>query len=261
MAETAQARGMGTTAVGTQVLAEQLDFLSRHLPAPPSRVLDAGCGRGGLAAALVGRGHRVSAVDVDADAVAAARAAGAPAIRADLADLTGGPFDAVVFSLSLHHVARLDDVVARVRDLLVPTGVLVVDEFGWDGADEATASWFYDVGAVLDAAGLLRPRGRRGPTAAPLQRWIRHHRDDDPMHPAAAMLRAIAGPFRVVEQARVPYLHRYLGGWLPAGRTAAATFTALRAIESLRVERGELRPLGLRVVARPTVDREDRHDR
>ncbi|WP_308257906.1 class I SAM-dependent methyltransferase [Pseudonocardia lacus] len=237
------------TDVPTQVLTDQLEFLDAWLPDPPARVLDAGCGRGELAAALAERGHAVTAVDADPDAVAAARGAGVPAVLADIADFAGGPFDVVVFSLSLHHVGRLDETVARAAGLLAPGGVLVLDEFGWDAADRATATWFSDVRTLLDAAGVLSPGAGREPAPDALERWRHHHRDDDPMHSAADMLRAIAGPFRVVAEARVPYLHRYLGGWLGARPGAAEAFAALRAIEAMRVDQGELRPVGLRVVA------------
>jgi SAM-dependent methyltransferase len=228
-----------------------LEFLTRWLPPGPARVLDAGCGRGGLAAALDRLGHRVTAVDIDAEAVAAARAIGVPAIRADLAEFTGGPFDAVVCALSLHHVADLPGTLDRLAALLAPGGTLLVDEFGWEDADRPTATWFYDLAAVLGGAGLLRPGPDRTAPADPLRRWVQRHRDDEPMHPAHTMLRSIAARFSVVEHRRVPYLHRYLGGWLdPAA--APATVAALRAVEDLRVAQGRLRPLGLLLVARST---------
>ncbi|MFC3693345.1 class I SAM-dependent methyltransferase [Chenggangzhangella methanolivorans] len=71
-------------------------------------VLDAGCGHGRLAAALLGRGAGVAAVDPDAAAVSAARTA-APAARVEQASAEALPFpdasfDGVVMLNSLHHV-------------------------------------------------------------------------------------------------------------------------------------------------------------
>ncbi|MFD0476192.1 class I SAM-dependent methyltransferase [Nonomuraea thailandensis] len=129
-------------------------FLTEWLPPAPARVLDAGCGRGRLALALARAGYAVSAVDIDPRAVAATTALGVAAIEADIADYDDRPFDAIVFSLSLHHTARLAEAVERARALLAAGGVLIVDEFAWERADRATASWFYDIGAVLAEAGL-----------------------------------------------------------------------------------------------------------
>jgi SAM-dependent methyltransferase len=240
--------------VVAEEVARQMAFLTPRLPAPPATVLDAGCGTGDLAAALGERGYDVTAVDIDPAAVAAARSAGVSAVRADIAEFDTGPFDVVVFSLSLHHVDRLDAAVKRVRRLLKPTGLLVVDEFAWDAADRRTAAWFYDAAALLDSAGLWRGPDHHRPAAGPLDRWVRHHRDDHRMHSGDAMLHAIAAAFDIREEARVPYLHRYLGGRLAADASARAAFTRLREQETVHVNRDRLRPVGLRVIAHPHPD-------
>lgn len=65
-----------------------------------SRVLDAGCGTGRVAAALAARGHRVLGIDADPLLVDAGREhhPGVPLACRDLVDLTpaDGPFDLVV---------------------------------------------------------------------------------------------------------------------------------------------------------------------
>lgn len=71
-------------------------------------ILDAGCGHGRLAAALIGRGAGITAVDPDEAAVAAAAKA-APAARIEQASAEALPFpdasfDGVVMLNSLHHV-------------------------------------------------------------------------------------------------------------------------------------------------------------
>ena len=77
------------------------------LPPPPARILDAGCGEGTLSRRLADAGYAVTPVDADPAAVAAARAAEVPVVRADLASYDDEPFDAVVMLLSLHHMHPL----------------------------------------------------------------------------------------------------------------------------------------------------------
>jgi SAM-dependent methyltransferase len=56
---------------------------------------------------------------------------------------TPQPVDCVVASLSLHHVADLEETLSRLKDLLVRGGVLVVVEWAWERFDEATARWCF----------------------------------------------------------------------------------------------------------------------
>jgi ubiquinone/menaquinone biosynthesis C-methylase UbiE len=101
------------------------------LPPPPRRVLEVGCGRGDLALALDAAGYEVVAVDPEAPSGRIFR-------RTTIEELDEpGPFDAIVAAFSLHHVEDLDAVLDKLRRLL--DGVLIVDEFGWDLLDEATA--------------------------------------------------------------------------------------------------------------------------
>ncbi|XNL82671.1 class I SAM-dependent methyltransferase [Actinomadura madurae] len=246
------AKPVEATAVTITSTAQQLAFLAEHLPAPPARVLDAGCGRGELAAALQDRGYEVTGIDSDPHEVAAAHDNAAPVIEADITRYRDRPFDAVLFSLSLHHVDRLDAAVARAKALLKPDGLLIADEFAWERADRATAAWFYDIAALISSAGLPGWRGPAEPADQPLQQWTRRHRDGDPSHTGAAMTDAIATRFDLTESARVPYLHRYLGGWLPDDATGRRWFAVLRDIEQRRVADGTLTPVGLRLVARPS---------
>lgn len=65
-----------------------------------SRILDAGCGTGRVAAALAARGHRACGIDADASLIAAGREQhpGLPLEHRDLLDLTpdDGPFEVIV---------------------------------------------------------------------------------------------------------------------------------------------------------------------
>jgi ubiquinone/menaquinone biosynthesis C-methylase UbiE len=113
---------------------EFTEFVLSHLPLPPGRILEIGCGRGELARALDARGYEMVAVDPEAPDGPIFR-------RTTIEELDEpGPFDAAIASFSLHHVADLDAVLDKVVGLLAPEAVLIVDEFGWDLLDGATAA-------------------------------------------------------------------------------------------------------------------------
>ena len=111
-------------------------FVLTALPRPPARVLEVGCGAGDLARAIDAAGYSVLAIDPEAPAGPIFR-------RTKLEDVReAGTFDAAVASYSLHHIESVDLALERIADLLEPRGCLVIEEFGWDLVDEATADWY-----------------------------------------------------------------------------------------------------------------------
>jgi SAM-dependent methyltransferase len=230
---------------------EVLTFLRRVLPAPPLRVLEVGCGRGELAALLLAQGYAVTALDVDPVAVAAAREAGVPAMQCDFLDSGVEPHDAVLFTRSLHHVADLERAAALAADACVSGGVVVVDEFARERADAATAAWFYDVRAILAAAGALAAP-EPPEEADPKERWEieygsrRAHR----LHTGEAMVAALRAHLDVELAESCPYLYRQLAQWLEPTEHRGALALRLLQVERERLARGELVPLGVRAVAR-----------
>jgi SAM-dependent methyltransferase len=111
------------------------EFVLDQLGPPPARVLEVGCGEGGLARAIARAGHSVTAIDP--------RAPEGPIFQSVSIERFSdpGPFDHVVASLSLHHVEDLGRALEKVADSLRPGGTLIVVEFAWDRIDEATAEW------------------------------------------------------------------------------------------------------------------------
>src|SRR5919197_4338609 len=97
-------------------------FVHAHLPSPPARVLEVGCGRGDLARALARAGHRVVAIDPHAPPGELFRTT----TLEDFAD--PDPFDAVVASRSLHHVADLPAALDKIARLLRLHGRLILNE-------------------------------------------------------------------------------------------------------------------------------------
>jgi SAM-dependent methyltransferase len=95
---------------------------------PPGRGLDVGCGRGDVAAGLVGDGWRMTGVEPSAGACAVARRRGVDAREGVLATVALEPeaYDAAIFQQSLEHT---DDPVGDLRAThaaLRPGGVLAV---------------------------------------------------------------------------------------------------------------------------------------
>jgi SAM-dependent methyltransferase len=224
---------------------ESLAFVSRWL-APGSRVLEVGCGAGDLAAALVAAGHRIVAIDADADRVAVARARGVDARVAEFPNFRDGAFDAVLFTHSLHHVHQLDAAVLRARELLNPGGSLVIEDFTWDELDARTAAWAH---AHFDAQ---RETLRLGPRAwrhagDPLAAW-RAHFVEHRLHGAAALRSALARHFEVVSDASAPYFFRYACAALGDARDGRELAEEFLRDERARIQRGEIAALGWQLV-------------
>jgi SAM-dependent methyltransferase len=122
------------------VIAQHVRRLKRLLPAPPSRILDAGCGPGLYAVALADLGHHVTGVDVSGPALRHARElvreahprGTAQFVRADLREVALAPeaFDAallVYFVLEAFPRTEQPKVLARIATALEPGGVLIAE--------------------------------------------------------------------------------------------------------------------------------------
>lgn len=98
------------------------------------RILDIGCGSGGLAVRLAAAGFDVTGADPRAEAIAAARRLAPEAFFIQAAAETLpegiGPFDAACMVNALHHVApaEMQNALSRVLSLLRPGGELLVIE-------------------------------------------------------------------------------------------------------------------------------------
>jgi SAM-dependent methyltransferase len=164
-------------------------------------VLEVGSGAGELALALDAVGYDVVAVDPEAPDGRIFR-------RTTIEELDEpGPFDAVVAAFSLHHVEDLDVVLDKLRRLL--DGVLIVDEFGWDLLDEATAEQY-----ELD-----------------LGEWRDEHAD---LHGFEALRQGLDARFSERQFAWGLYFSRHLG--------------ADEDEEEQLIAAGEIRPLGFRYI-------------
>jgi SAM-dependent methyltransferase len=231
------------------ILREAIAFFTSAL-AGRTRVLEVGCGRGELARALVARGHDVTAIDIELDAALHGVAGFA---AADFLTYEAQPFDAVIFTASLHHIAPLARVVEQLHVLLVPGGIAVADDFDLAAPDRETLRWYYETQDLLAALDVYPADRLDAPAPDLLARWQAahdhthahgHHHEHARLHTGDEMRAALQelGP---VTETRGPYLYRYISGGLPptAGRAAEHIF----ASERQRIADGVMVPVGLRL--------------
>jgi len=173
-----------------------------------SRVLDVGCGDGGLVRRLTEGG--LDAVGVDPRAPSLPRLVGVPVEQLE----SEAGFDAVCSVMALHH-AQLDEVVAAISRLLRPRGRLFVYEFAWETYDERAASWL----AEHD----------RSPADNSVAGWWREHGD---LHTSTAIRTALGHAFNFQHESARPYLARMVGKH------------EIEAEEQALIDEGALPPLG-----------------
>ena len=191
----------------------------RHLPDPPARVLEVGCGEeGGVTPTLATAGYEPLAIDPRAPAGRWYR-------RVTLQELDDdGPFAATVCGRVLHHVRPLGPALDRLAGL---APVLVADEFSWDRIDDPARDWYEARYRDLVADGHEPP----GPPG--LDEWRGRH---EHLHVLETLRKELALRYdeRVFEPR--PYLYRWLGDG------------SSEELESRLIGDGTLRPVGWRYV-------------
>jgi SAM-dependent methyltransferase len=173
-----------------------------------ARVLDVGCGDGGLVERLCASG--LDAIGVDP------RARPHPRLIAERVEDVGsiGEFDAICAVMALHH-ASLDAVASAIRRLLRQSGQLFVYDFAWERYDARAEAWL----ALHDQSGADNS----------VSGWRLEHAE---LHTGAAIRTALSRAVELREERARPYLARML-----------ARFD-LEAEEQRLIAAGELPALG-----------------
>ncbi len=215
-----------------------------------ARVLEVGCGNGQLAWRLAHLGLDVVGLDIRLPADRPSH----PSLRFEQADFfqyKGEPFDAVIFTSSLRHLAPLEGAVRRARNLLKPQGLIAVEDFDLQAPDVATLRWYYETQSLLAHAGVLpveRVTGKENEN--PMVRWEAEHRASPPLNGGAQMVEALRAVGELAEVTRSPTLYRMVIATLGSSPRDLNVAEWLLATEQRRIDNGSLKGVGLRVVCR-----------
>jgi SAM-dependent methyltransferase len=233
--------------------AETVAFLTKHLPVS-AHVIEVGCGKGHVTQALSNRGFRVVGLDADSESVAIANEHGVPVLQATWPEFVSTPVDAIAFTRSLHHIGDLQRAVQKARDTLKPNGKLLVEDFAFDAADEATIAWFIDIArnSALVKAGASDLISALIGSDDPVTRWWQHHVQHD-VTSVEVMKRCIAEHFTIEEASSVPYLYRYLIPVLPATPDAAAFHRQVSEDEAKCGGAGQIALISRRILGTPLL--------
>ena len=205
-------------------------FVLRYLPPAPARVLEIGCGPvGDLTYAIAAAGYAIVAVDPVAPEGPLFR-------RIPFEDFTEpGPFDAVVASLSMHHIADLP----RTADRIVISSCRVGGSF-WKSGTASACSMRRRRAGISTNGTPPRPRvcspGMRRylPRYEEWRRaWLADHGD---LHGYTAMRAQLMAPFRERFFTWRPYLYRY------------GLHESLEPLERALIEEGAIQATGFRWV-------------
>jgi SAM-dependent methyltransferase len=224
------------------------EFIRRSLPADCRRVLEIGAGIGELAARLMREGLDVVALDIDTDAVAAARELGVDARGVQWPEWLDEQFDAVLFTRSLHHINPLAESVEAAVACLTPQGQVVVEDFAFEAVDDRTLAWFTGAIRLLRESGLLPEYNQLLndllATEGSMAAWGKYH--DDDLHQASAMEFELRRALADVTIEAVPYLFRYLGAAMAKAPERDALVRALAEQENKLAADGTITALGRR---------------
>jgi SAM-dependent methyltransferase len=208
------------------------------LPDPPAVVVELGCGSlGGFVPAMLAESYTAIGIDPAAPEDDAYRR-----VEFERSELPPD-VDALVASVSLHHVADPADVLARTARALKPGGRVVVLEWDWESFDEQTARWCFarldaDADAGADGDGWLsRTREHWLASGLPWDEYLRHSAGGHGLHSARALVRGL--------DERFERLHCERGAYLFPELPCTTEAEELEAIAA-----GEVRPLRIDYVAR-----------
>lgn len=171
---------------GERWLATLWPSVRAHLPAPPARVLDIGCGPlGGFVPLLRANGYDAIGIDPKAPSEAHYQR-----VEFEHADLPA-QVQAIVASTSLHHVANPATVIDRIASALASGGRVVIVEWALERFDRQTANWCFARLGLDEAGWLHRRRDEWLASALPWTTYLRSWAARERLHCGDELVRLL----------------------------------------------------------------------
>lgn len=197
-----------------------------RLPAPPAAVLEVGCGSlGGFVPSLLAAGYTALGIDPEAPEESDYRR-----VEFERCELPS-KVDAVVASVSLHHVADPAEVLDRIVRALRPGGTIVVIEWDWESFDEQTARWSFErLDHSADPGWLHRGYEHWRASGLPWDTYLRGWAAEHGLHSARALISELDERFERVRYDSGPYLFPELARTSEADERQAIEAGLVRAL-------------------------------
>ncbi len=129
--------------MSSEMIYPRVDAFARAIMKRVSKggdILEIGCGEGQLTTILRDAGYNVTPLDPKERAPFEVFA-----VRFEDYDAPAHSFDCIATQLVLHHVDDLEAFLEKARTLLKPSGLLAIDDYGWERAsDEVSEEWRND---------------------------------------------------------------------------------------------------------------------
>ncbi len=232
---------------------ETLQFVVAHTLNSTLRILEVGCGNGELALRLQSLGFQVTAIDSSAEAVQQAKQLGIDARLVEWPDFDEKPFDAILFTRSLHHIHPLPESLKQAKSLLRQSGQVIVEDFAFDEVTRSTVEWFYSELSLLDTCDKLNLEEDSFPKnlllgGGDFQLWWQDH--DRDLNPAPVMLTQLRDEFQPIIETSAPYLYRYTCPLLEVSDKGYEIAVRLLEAEKRMADVGAIDLIGRRFVGR-----------
>lgn len=233
---------------------QTVKFITDQIEVSSAKILDVGAGRGRLSRRLRALNADVVPIDKSLKAIEFAASEENVVYHGDICDYVGdGSFDAIVFSMSAHHVHPLDKAMTRCSQLLKPGGMMILEEYAVEDADISTARWFYGNIALLACAMKDEPGpDKHKDVINALESWKTQHASNADHHfnDGATIKMSLATHFDIIKLERSPYFYRYFSAKMGALSLSEDLPRRLFELEQHLIALGEIKPLGLRIVAK-----------
>jgi 2-polyprenyl-3-methyl-5-hydroxy-6-metoxy-1,4-benzoquinol methylase len=234
------------------------DFIAASTAPTAKSLLDVGCGDGLITQEMQSRGYSIVAIDGNIKSIEQAKANGVDAIYTTLEDFEHQPFDCIYISRALHHMPPLKQTLDKIDSLLSENGTVIIEDFGFDLADEAACAWLFEQSRRV-LSELTEPvcsdfhhqwlQAQVKTAGDAFMHWNRRYSIDHQLWSSSEMLSALSEHFQVQSKSNVPYLFRFICDLLPGTVSGAVQSRQVFADEQRSINDGTIAAVGFRVVA------------